>query len=289
MKNLLLPILAASLIATACSSGSGGSGDSASTGTLNLTVTDAPIDPALVEEARIWVDQVRIHPQADSENGFLVIYDGAPRELNLLDLRNGITQGLAQADVPAADYRQLRLHVSSAYLRLVNGNEYSSADNSLKINSQASSGFKVFIDPAVTVQAGFSTDLLLDIDLGKTFKPTPANDPENATSYKLHPVIRAANISETGEIRGTVTADDGTGTGTYVAQENVAVYIMPPGETDPENSIASTATGVDGGYAILGLEAETYDVLAILDLLEGRVNGITVTVGSVSLADVIIE
>jgi hypothetical protein len=283
MKNLPLPILALSLLTLACSGGSG----SSSSGTLNLTVTDAPIDPALVEEARISVDEIRVHPQADSEGGFLTIYDGDPIDLDLLDLRNGITESLVSAEVPAADYRQIRLHVASAYLRLVNGNEYSSDDDSLKLTSQDTSGFKVFIDPAVTVQGGFSTDLLLDIDLGKTFRPIPANDPENATSYSLHPVIRAANISESGEIRGIVTVDDGAGV--LVGEENVAVYILPPGETDPANSVASSATGSDGGYAILGLPAGSYDVLAQKDLLEGRLDGVTVTVGSSSNADITIE
>ena len=68
-----------------------------------------------------------------------------------------------------------------------------------------------------------------------------------------------------------------------------SVYIMPPGETDTANSIASTASGVDGEYAMLGIPAGTYDVLATKDALDGRVDGVTVFVGSVTVVDVTLD
>ncbi|MEW6071696.1 MAG: DUF4382 domain-containing protein [Planctomycetota bacterium] len=191
--------------------GSGGGGSSAATGTLGLAATDASLDHSLVAEARIQVDRIRIHPEADAEAGFLTIYSGAPLDLDLLDLRNGVTQALVAAEVPAADYRQIRLHVASARLELVNGNVYTTEDDTLQLTSQDTSGFKVFVDPPVTVLAGFSSELLLDFDVTKTFRPIPANDPPNAARYSLHPVVRVANLSESGEIRGVVTQDDGAG------------------------------------------------------------------------------
>ena len=287
----ILPLCAPALLLAlgACGShGDGGSaGGSESTGTLSLSVTDAPFDHALVEEAIVNVDQIRIHVDADSESGFRTIYDGDPIALSLLDLTNGVTQALVAADVPAASYRQLRLHVESGYLRLINGNEYRTEDDTLKLSSQGTSGFKVFVDPPVIVQAGFSADLLLDFDLTKTFKPVPANDPLNATSFKLHPVIRAANLSEAGEIRGVVTTDDGAGG--FVAVADATVHILPPGETDLDNSLASTATGASGMYAVLGLAAGEYDVVATKDDLQDRLEGVIVTVGSVSTADLVLE
>ena len=252
-------------------------------GTISLSATDAPIDPSQVTEAVIRVDKIRVHPEADAEGGFLTIYDGAPIEMNLLELHNGLTQELVTADVPAATYRQIRLHVESAFLRLVNGNVYDTANGSLHLTSQDTSGFKVFVDPPVVVLGGFSTDLLLDVDLSKTFKPIPANDPLNASAYSLHPVIRVANLSTSGEIRGVVSTDDGQGGSEPV--ENAAVHILPPGETNTENSIASTATNADGEYAVLGLPAGTYDVRATKDALQGHEDGVSVFVGSVTVVD----
>ncbi len=282
-------IVASALILSLCSCSSGGSGaqGSAGDGTLVLSVTDAPFDHSIVDEAVIDVDKIRIHADANAGSGFLTLYDGAPITFDLLDLTNGLTQELVQAQVPAASYRQIRLHVASAYLKLTNGNLYTTDDGSLKLTSQDTSGFKVFVDPPVVVQAGFSTELLLDFDLTKTFKGIPANDPENATSFKLMPVIRAANLSTSGEIRGLVTEDDGAGG--QIPAPNATVYILPPGETDLGNSLANTSTGADGLYAVLGLPAGSYDVVATKAALQDRLDGVVVSVGSASVADLFVQ
>ena len=264
-------------------SGGGGSGGGG-TGTMSVSATDAPLDFTQVTEAVIRVDKIRVHPEADGEDGFITIYDGAPIEMNLLELHDGITQELVTAEVPAALYRQIRLHVESASLTLVNGNVYDTDNGSLHLTSQDTSGFKVFIDPPVVVSSGFSTDMLLDVDLSKTFEPVPNSDPLNASTYHLHPVIHVANLSTTGEIRGVVTSDDGQGGVAPV--EAATVFILPPGEIDTANSVASTATGADGEYAVLGLAAGTYDVLATKGALEGRVDGVVVHVGSVTVVDI---
>lgn len=269
-----------------CGGSSGGGGGGGGTGTMSLSATDAPIDHSLVTEAVIRVDQIRVHPEADAEGGFITIYDGEPIEMNLLELQNGLTQELATADVPAALYRQLRLRVESASLRLVNDNLYDTDSGTLHLTSQDTSGFKVFIEPAVFVAGGSSTELLLDVDLSKTFLPVPASDPLNASSYTLHPVIRVANLSTSGEIRGVVSVDDGAGG--LAPRDDATVYILPPGETDTANSLASTGTNLEGEYAVLGLPAGTYDVLATQGELEGRVDGVTVTVGNVTVVDVTI-
>ena len=282
MKAALVGVLVG-LFALGCG-GSGGGGGGGGVGTIGLVATDAPRAHSQVTEAVIRVDKIRIHPEADAEGGFLTIYDGEPIEMNLLELQNGITQELVKADVPAATYRQLRLHVESAHLKLVNDNVYDTEAGTLHLTSQDTSGFKVFIDPPVVVLNGFSTDLLLDVDLSKTFEPVPASDPLNADSYSLHPVLRVANLSASGEIRGVVTMDDGQGGSVPV--DDATVYILPPGEIDTLNSIASTATNADGEYAVLGLPAGTYDVLATKGALEGREDGVVVSVGGVTVVDV---
>lgn len=283
-KSLLLFAL---LACGSCSGGSGGGAPAVETGTLSLLATDAPLDHDMVEEALVRIDRVRAHREADAESGFQTLYEGPPRELNLMNLNNGATWALVNADLPVGDYRQFRLHVASARLELTNGNVYSTEDGSLKLTSQATSGFKVFVDPPVSVAAQLSTEVLLDFDLSKTFLPTPANDPPNATSFRLHPVIRVANLSEAGEVRGGVFEDDGLGGLSPI--EKATIYVLPPGETDRGNSLASTASDGDGSYAILGVPAGSYDILAAKDLLVGRVDGVSVSIGNVSAVDVIVE
>jgi len=111
--------------------------------------------------------------------------------------------------------------------------------------SLSQSGFKVFIDPPIQIVDAVSRTLLLDFDLAKTFHPIPNNDPLNATTYSLHPVIHAANVSTSGELRGVVTTSNGQGGFTPV--EHATVYALPPGETNVDNSIVCVDFTVNAG------------------------------------------
>ncbi|TDJ74905.1 MAG: DUF4382 domain-containing protein [Planctomycetota bacterium] len=289
MKNLLLLLAATpALVLASCSSGGGGT---SGFGFLTLDATDAPIDHALVEEAVIWVDRITIHREStadDSVDGWLTLYEGSPVELNLLDLTNGITRTLLSAKrIPVGEYRQLRLLVTAAHIELVNGNLYTTDDGSLHLTSQGTSGFKVFVEPPLEVRDGFDENLLLDFDLTKTFKPIPANEPLNANSFKLHPVIRAVQLEGTGELTGIVTEDDGMGGFTPV--ESASVYILPPGVTDLDDSIASTATNADGNYTVLGIPAGMVDVLARKDELSALAEAVVIQAGEVTVLDLVIE
>lgn len=286
MKTQLAVLLAFTLLLLGCSGG-GSSTGSAATGTLDVLATDAPFARDLVTQARISVTKITIHEDANAGSGFRTIYDGVPVDLDLLDLQNGVTRVLVHATLPVGDYRQMRLIVSGASLTLINGNIYSTANGTLSLTSQGTSGFKVFIQPAVHVSSQLATSLLLDFDLSKTFHPIPANDALNATSYKLMPVIKACNLSNSGEIRGLVTKDDGNGQ--QIGVDGATVYILPPGELDPNNSVATTGSMPNGSYAVIGLDPGPYDVLATEGALQGRVDAQQVSTGNVTTVDVVIQ
>ena len=146
---------------------------------------------------------------------------------------------------------------------------------------------KLFIDPPLQVVTDVAVTLLLDFDLTKTFHPIPANDALNANRYQLQPVIRVANLTSAGVIRGFVTADDGTGQA--VGVEGATVRILPPGELDPENAIATTGTRANGAYAVIGLAPGTYDVLASEGERVQRVDGQQVFAGNATVVDFALE
>jgi hypothetical protein len=277
------------LLATFACGGSGGGGGSSSglTGEMVIEITDAPLDRALVARALIDVSAIRVHTNAQSSSGFLTLYSGAPISIDLLTLSNGLTKLLVRADVPVGNYRQVRLVIDSALLELTNGNVYSTAGGNLTMTSTGTSGLKIFIQPDLVIQGGLSRTMLLDIDLSKTFHPIPANDPLNATSFKLMPVIKASNLSDTGELRGRVLEDNGAGGTQGVANANVS--IQPPGDPDPANSIAGTGTLSDGSWRVIGLQPGTYDVLATSGGLQGLVPSQIVILGNATLVDVLIQ
>ncbi len=286
MKAEHLAIFFAVLL-PACSGGGGSGAGASGVGELSIEATDKPFAHDLVTLARVRVTEVSVHREGSSGSGFLVLFSGPPIELSLLDLQNGVTQLLVRADVEAGTYRQVRLKIDSAHLELVNGNVYTSALGNISLTSLPTSGLKVFVDPPIEIVGGASATLLLDFDLTKTFHPIPANDPLAASSYKLMPVIHATNVSLTGEIRGTVLADDGSGTLAGVGQ--ATLYVLPPGDPDPANSVATTGTLDDGSYALLGIEPGNWDVLAVKDPLSGKLQGVEVFKGNVTIADVVIQ
>ncbi len=282
------------LCLAACSggggSGSGGAGQQGGPGEIVIELTDKPFVYDIVEEARISIDGVRIHPDggdvAEGDDGWIQIYDGPPADFDLLELRNGVKRVLLHADLPAGTYGQIRLHVTSAFLKLINGNEYSTAQGTIHLTSQDTSGFKVDVEPPIEVVSELSRTLLLDFDMTKTFHPIPASDPLTASRYQLHPVIHVANLSESGELRGVIYVEPG---GVKEPVANATVYVLLPGETDVENAITATASDEEGSYAVLGLGAGEYDLLARKDDLEGRVDGVPIVVANVTVADIVIQ
>jgi hypothetical protein len=265
----------------------GGPGPGPGQGQLTILATDEPFVYEHVTAATITVDRVSVHSDAnEDENGFLVIYDGPPRVVDIFSLRDGLTTELAHANLATGTYRQIRVRITEAELHLVNGNVYSTANGDLHLTSQNTSGFKVFVDPPIEIEDGISRTFLLDFDLTKTFRPMPANDPLNADTYSLHPVIHAANLSTTGEIRGDVRLDQ---IPTPVPVANATVYILPVGVTDIEQSVAVTATNATGQFAQLGLPPGTYDVYAVKNATSGTDDAVTVVAGSFTTAHVLIQ
>ncbi len=283
MRNNLLFAALLALPLVACSGGgSDGSPEPIGAGSLTIVATDAPFAHGLVSEARLWVDEIQIR----GAGGFQTLHSGSTIEFDLAALRNGVTRELVTSMLAPGSYDQVRLVVSDAYLRLVDDDEFSASAGTLNLTSTNTAGLKLNIDPPLAVQDGVARTLLLDFDLTKTFKAVPGADPLNATSYQLHPVVKVSNLSETGELRGAVREDDGSGQ--LVGVGDATVYVLAPGELDLGEALQTTATEFDGGYVVLGVDPGTYDVVAKLGARESRVNGRSVSAGAVTVVDFVL-
>lgn len=239
------------VVLTGCGTNDGtNTGTNSGTGTLSIRITDAPYPLDLIAEARVTIDKIEVHvsdsPTEDS--GFITIPLDTPRTFNLLDLRGGVTEALVNADLSEGTYGQIRLVVSSAYIKLTDGRE-----PTIDVPSGSQSGIKIFPNPPITVAGGLTTDLVLDFDVGQSFLPIPnsATKASVIKKFKFHPVIRVVNNSSTGSISGAVTKNDET----PLEDATLAAF-------DGTVEIASTSSKSDGSYAILGLPAGTYDVTA---------------------------
>ena len=289
--------LAALISFTSCGGGGGGDdgnvnppvgGPGPGQGALTLLATDDPFVYEMVTAANVTIDRIAVHTDVDEEdNGFLVLYDGPPRVVDLLSLHDGVTDLLVHSNLAVGTYRQIRIRVTAATLSLSNGDTFSTTAGNLHLTSQATSGFKVFVDPPIEVVEGASQSFLLDFDLTKTFLPIPADDPMNATSFHLQPVIHAANVAESGKITGDVKQFSQQGPLAPVA--NATVYVMPAGIGSIDSAIAVTATNSAGEFTQLGLPPGMYDVLAVKATLSDLVTDVEVTVGSTATVHLLLQ
>lgn len=236
-------------------------------GQVRILLTDAPYPIALVENAYVTLEKIELrkkdlgdgsvdnsnntndnsgdsmdHPDGDG-SPFIVVMD-EPKEFNLMDLQNGVTEELALVEIPAGNYDLVRMYIQGGTIELKDGGTHD-----FKIPSGASSGLKVFIQPGLEVQGGITEELLLDINLNKSL--VMKGNPDNIQGFNFKPVVRAMNVSTTGRIEGIVTDVSQN------ALEGADVWI----ENDAEEEIVAAISDGNGFYALLGVPAGTFTLL----------------------------
>ncbi|MFW6104078.1 MAG: DUF4382 domain-containing protein [Bacteroidota bacterium] len=222
-------------------------------GQLNVQLTDAPISLDLIEEANVTISKIEIRKdlegqESDTANPFMTLYDST-ETYNLMELRNGVTETLVDMEVPVGEYDLIRMYVDSAGLTLTNGDSYD-----VKVPSGEQTGIKIFIDPAIQVASGLTSNLLLDFDLSKSFiLKGNMNSPAGVKGFNFKPVIRAVNQTTAGQISGAVTDTSES------IVEDAAVWI------EQDTVVTTTYSDSTGGYSILGVEEGIYDLYAVKD------------------------
>jgi hypothetical protein len=252
IRQLALPVVLLGLAGCTDSTGSTGG-----TANLHVLLTDGP--GVEFDSAVVYVGAVTLLPVEGSP---IVITEEGGR-FDLLDLQNGVTAELGDVDIPAGDYRELRLVVDSAHVGLTAPYEFTdgTTERSLKVPSGAQSGIKVklgtgdgdSIIPHVTILPG-ETILVVDFDVSRNFKTQGnPNTPAGLKGVLFTPVLRAVVQDIAGSIAGTVTSesDDAPIAGLTVRASM---------EVDGETVEATAVTGEDGTYVIRFLAPGTWEV-----------------------------
>jgi hypothetical protein len=147
-------------------------------GRVQILLTDEPAD--YLEEARVWISRVYLVPgegaEGEPEAGgpFVDLFHDPeePLTFNLLELRDGVVADLTgEVEVPSGDYRQLRMVVSDAWVRLAPGYLFRDGTDQrpLHVPSGAQVGIRVNLAEPIRSEGGTLSTILVDLDVNENF------------------------------------------------------------------------------------------------------------------------
>ncbi|MDO9197418.1 DUF4382 domain-containing protein [Rhodoferax sp.] len=207
------------LVAGLAACGGGGSSGSASSGTLRLALTDAPA--CGYDAVNVTVQKIRVHQSSsasDADGGWSEIVLSPARQIDLLNLTNGVLDELGQTPLPTGKYTQLRLVLAdNAGANPLANSVVLTSDKStvaLKTPSGQQSGVKTNIN--IDIAANQTADFVLDFDACKSVVIAGGSG-----QYLLKPVISVIPRSTTG-VAGFVDA-------LIVANGNTSVSLQQGG------------------------------------------------------------
>jgi hypothetical protein len=283
MRRIIsLGLLAAALIAfpTACEDD-----EDMGTGTINLSITDAPIDEATVTGVYITIDSMQYHKQNNAWETFEG-YNG-PRTVNLLNLTDGASELLGNFEMEAGQYNQLRFILDApergqgtpsnpgCYLKYENGDSLA-----LFVPSGSQSGFKG--TGSFVVPSNGSVDITADFDARKSVV-------EAGTSgmYILKPTIRLIVDNQAGSITGAVTNIPENSDIIVYAYENDTYESSEADDPGAEgtrfpNAVTSDILDDENNYRLSYLAPMTYDLI-VTRYLNGEFMEVLTTVEDVEV------
>ncbi|MCJ7448679.1 MAG: DUF4382 domain-containing protein [Bacteroidales bacterium] len=245
-------------------------------GRLVVKVTDAPFPIDFIDSAAVTIIKVEIRKAGDGiadGNPFMVIFEDTIT-LNLVELRNGIVDELLDIEIPQGKYDLIRLYVDKASLKIKDGDSYN-----VKVPSGQQTGIKVFIEPAINVEGGLTSELLIDFDLSRSFVMRGnLHKPSGINGFIFKPVIRAVNSTTAGRIAGMVT-------------DTAKIKIKNPTVWVKQDTVVATTVGDTlGHYAIIGLPAGTYSVHATKENYDTvSFTGVKVVEGNLTVQNFILK
>ena len=260
-KAILLLTAALILIAGACNEIRNGN----DTGRVILKVTDAPFDISNIESALVTITKVELKKEGDgiSDGYQYITLSEDTVTLDLIDLRNGVAETLLDMEIPAGRYDMVRLYIDEAGLKLKDSEEI----HRVKVPGGSQTGIKIFLRPALEVAEGSLEEVLLDIDLSRSF--ILRGNPAHNNGFIFKPVVRAANMAKAGCVRGLVTDTAG------LKINEASVWI------EQDTVLATAFTDTLGYYAIMGVPAGAWSVSATREGYDTvRFDGVNIIAGN---------
>ncbi len=251
MKRLIgIAALALGALAGACSEHRGTT--STGSGGTQVLLTDGPFPFDRVAAVNVHIVRVEATTQQDTTNLSSYVTLAAPdRRFDLLSLQQGTTTILGEADVPAGQYRAMRVVIAT-----------DKSDVVLATGAPAHVTWPVageitlyaFVEHPLDI-TGAGDRLVIDFDVGRSFLD------DGFGGFIFSPVIRVVNEAATGTIAGTVQSPV-TIEGQRDAVENASIEVsrtLSPGDTILWVG-ATGHTDIQGRYRVAFLTPGSYAV-----------------------------
>jgi len=250
------------------------------TGTLALSLTDAPIDDTSVTGVWVTITGIQYHMQDSAWKNF----EGfkGPQKFNLLALTDSISEVLGAAQIEAGQYNQLRFMLEApekgqgpptspgCYIEFDDGTQ-----EPLFVPSGGQSGYKA--TGAFRVPSNGTVEVTADFDARKSVRETGGMQER----YILQPTIRLVVSNQAGSISGQVTnmPTDGSNITVYAYENDTYTSGEADDPADEEtrfpNAVTSDMVGDDTCdneqqcYHLYYLSPQTYD-LVVVKTLDGE-------------------
>jgi len=244
-------------------------------GKTSIFLTDAPFPFDQISRVDIHVKQIALSPSADTSEGApdWVVVASPDRTFNLLDLQNGSTALLGEADVPPGQYRAVRLvfDPSRSTLTGTAGDVIvtGSGPGTPGINWQAKGdrpSLYALVEETLAIGEN-GEDIVVDFDVGRSFLY------HGGAEFTFLPHLRAIVRAGSGAVSGRLlrATDDGP-----IGRGVVSVHIAPDSGSQVGPLLATSRSAADGRFTAAFLRPGRYQIVA--EDLERDVTGAGVVV-----------
>jgi len=213
-------------------------------------LTDGPLPYDRVERVDLHIVSISVSLTADTGGvggdttgaNFTTVAE-PNRRYNILELQNGTTASLGEAELPAGLYRAVRmvLDTDSSSITMKDGSVFT-GETSPGIAWQSSAGrptLNAIVHDAMAV-SDTGAIIVIDFDVGKSFFPVQAPDSLGGSAgFAFSPWMRAVNLEQTGTVGGQVYVDSAG----LVPMPDATVSLLMGYADQPEGTWAVMATG----------------------------------------------
>jgi len=243
--------VAGALGLAACNSSETGPAGLGREGMTSVFLTDAPFPFDRIARVDIHISEIGLSPQADTSQGppGWITVATPDRVFNLLELQNGTTALLGEADVPPGQYRAVRVTFDPARSSMTDTDGGHPA-----INWQAKGDIPTLfglVEEAMAIDEN-GEDVVIDFDVGRSFLP------DDGDGFIFIPFLRAITRAGSGGVAGTLVHSDG---GAPIPLAAVSIHYAFDSATTLGPLVATSRADASGAFKASFLRPGHYMVV----------------------------